>query len=311
MQTNTQDFARLVECQQLHNTLTTRLKELEVDLDKAAQASAVTSAPAYVCLQEDVSKVESEITQLFNRNPGWRGDQKSVKTPFGAVESRSVTKLKVANPAVTVTLIKARGTSDPDFKAHLFLHIEELPNIEALEGLQDDELAKLGVTRETTEKVTVSPVKANVAKAVKAAKQAVTVVGMILLCVLFTGCERIEYGATLSEPAKVYDTCFVPAGHGMTSGGWSMSYKGKMHYNWPQSIDIPATYAIVFQCQHGKFTIDGDRGEALYKKLSKGDSVIVSYAVKYRVTDGATNAAGLHFIDADKAGTSDVAIENQ
>jgi len=44
----------------------------------------------------------------------------------------------------------------------------------------------------------------------------------------------------------------------------------------------------------------GGRGEACYRKLDKGDRVVVRYQVVLEVKDGRTNAVGLHFLDADR-----------
>lgn len=165
-----QDFARFTELQQLLNTARTNLDELEVKMNRCANKAAEMNAAEYVVLQEQFAGLEKDLTKLFEKHPEWRQEKKSVKTPFGEVAQRTVTELHVANPAATVALIEARGKTDPDFKADDFLHKEVSPNLEALEGMSDDELSKLGVTRKTREQITVKPAKVNVAKAVKAAK---------------------------------------------------------------------------------------------------------------------------------------------
>lgn len=118
---------------------------------------------------------------------------------------------------------------------------------------------------------------------------------------LFTGCcSKTEYGVNLTEPAEVYDTCFVPKGHGSdVAVGYSTAGKGEVIIT-PIDVNIPERYAVVFKCQHGKFVIDGERGEACYKKLENGDHVTVTYCEKFEVTKNTTNCIGLHFIDATK-----------
>jgi hypothetical protein len=165
-----QDFARFVELQQQHTETNNALEALEVKINKSAQDVAKTSAEAYVVLQEKLSNTDVELKALFDKHPEWRGDKKSVATPFGSVESRKATELEVPNPALTVALIKAKGAQEPQFKAADYLHVEEEPNLEALEAMTDDALALLGVNRKVSERVTVKPAKLNVAKAVKAAK---------------------------------------------------------------------------------------------------------------------------------------------
>ena len=122
-----------------------------------------------------------------------------------------------------------------------------------------------------------------------------------LICVMLfaSACPEWQNGPEITEPGEVYDTCFVPKGHGSDVAiGYSMAGKGGVTVT-PVDIDIPARYAIVFKCQHGKFVIDGERGERLYKKLSKGDHVTIRYCECFEVDGGKTNAADLHFIDAD------------
>lgn len=115
---------------------------------------------------------------------------------------------------------------------------------------------------------------------------------------LFCGCVQRFNGPELTESGEVYDTCFVPKGHGSDLAiGFDMD--GNYHVT-PVDITIPARYAIVFKCKHGKFVIDGERAEGLYKQLSRGDSVTIRYCEKFEVRDGHTNAVDLHFIGADK-----------
>lgn len=165
-----QDFARLVELQQKHTDTTLALEKLEGRMSVDALKAATSSAPDYVVLQEQLANLDAELKALFARHPEWReAGKKSVKTPFGAVEQRTVTELEVPNPAATVTLIKARGKEDDKFDPSLFLRVEIEPNLEALEALSDDELSKLGVTRKSTERITVKAAKVSAAKVVKAA----------------------------------------------------------------------------------------------------------------------------------------------
>jgi Bacteriophage Mu Gam like protein len=169
--TNAQDFAKFVDLQQQFTEKHNKLQELEVTINRSAQAAAESSAAAYVILQEELSRFDAELKAIFEKHPEWRGDKKSVDTPYGNVQQRTVIELEVPNPAMTVALIKARGQADKEFAAADFLRVEEEPNLEALERLDDAALSKLGVNRNKRESITVKPAKVNVAKAVKAAKK--------------------------------------------------------------------------------------------------------------------------------------------
>jgi hypothetical protein len=166
-----QDFAKFVELQQKHTEATNKLAALEVAINVGAQSAAQVSAPDYIVLQETVAGLEADLKALFARHPEWRGDKKSVATPYGSVDQRTVTELEVPNPAMTVALIKARGQAEPSFKSADYLHVTEEPDLESLERLNNDEMAKLGINRLNSERISVKPAKMNVAKAVKAAKK--------------------------------------------------------------------------------------------------------------------------------------------
>lgn len=117
--------------------------------------------------------------------------------------------------------------------------------------------------------------------------------------IVLTGCSRKTYSTELTEPGMVYDTAFVPKGHGSdTAVGFDLD--GELTIT-PVSVTIPARYAIVFQCQHGKFVIDGTKGEEMYKRLSRGDHVLIRYREVFEVSDGVTNQVDLDFVDADIA----------
>lgn len=169
----TQDFARLVELQQEHTKSSTELERIQTQMTDDSQLGASKHTAEYVCHQERVSAVEAEIKQLFARNPQWLTDgEKTVKTPFGSVSSRRSTSLDIPDEEATVTLLELRAVRQTDFDAGLFIRIKKVPNYEALESLPDDELSKLGVTRVTTDRITVKPAKVDAAKVVRAAKKA-------------------------------------------------------------------------------------------------------------------------------------------
>jgi hypothetical protein len=119
----------------------------------------------------------------------------------------------------------------------------------------------------------------------------------LILLVLVTGCARTEYSVILSEDGEVYDTAYVPAGHG-SDIGVIYDLDGNVTIT-PVSVSIPAKYAVVFRCQHGKFTVNG---EELYQKLDRGQKVTIWYRQVVRVTklDGkeVREVIDLDFLDA-------------
>jgi hypothetical protein len=168
----TQDYPRFVELLQSHAALTHRLGEIESRLNLRQLAAAGDVLVEFVIINEDIALLDTAIKDLFLAHPEWRGAAKSVSTPFGAVESRSSTEIDVPNEPMTVALIQARGKTDPEFKADLYLRVTIEPNVEALESLDDSALEKLGGRRVKKETVTVKPAKVKAGAAIKAAQAA-------------------------------------------------------------------------------------------------------------------------------------------
>lgn len=100
----------------------------------------------------------------------------------------------------------------------------------------------------------------------------------------------------LTEDAVVTETCFLPAQHGSGSTT-TITMNGDIGFG-STSINIPAQYAVVFQCQHGKFVI---KDEDIWKKLASGDKVRVEYKEVYLVyKDGRREFLDFDFVDATK-----------
>lgn len=116
-------------------------------------------------LQAARDGAEAEIKDLAKRHPEWC-DGRTIKTPYGTVKFTRTTSLEIPNPEVTLTLIKA--SSDAEFRARAVRVIEE-PAKEALENLDDEALAKLGVKRVVSDSITVKPAKVDMGKAGKPA----------------------------------------------------------------------------------------------------------------------------------------------
>lgn len=115
---------------------------------------------------------------------------------------------------------------------------------------------------------------------------------ILFLPLLLTGCPE-QQSKDMAELGEVYDVAYMPAGHG-SGTGYNFS-DGSISYH---DVTIPARYAVIFKCKHGKFVIDGPRGEDLYNKLEKGQAVTISYQEVYEVENGVSNLCKLHFVDA-------------
>jgi len=131
-----------------------------------------------------------------------------------------------------------------------------------------------------------------------------------------------ETGPDLEEKGKVLETVFR-MGSSTTTTSHAPGYKGtisKSMWDDPwgvhdKRIEVPSTqtsntvtvqdqFAVVFQCQHGKFLIEslGKQSTAhkLWEKLKEGDAVSIRYREIYRVfPDGERRLLKYDFIDAD------------
>jgi hypothetical protein len=126
-----------------------------------------------------------------------------------------------------------------------------------------------------------------------------------------------ETSQDLHETAIVEDAFFMPSRHGSSSGlGYDLTGEGGLSVH-SGSVNLPEKYAVVFKCQHGKFIIEEEGKSAqekngkeistreLWEKLSKGDTVDVTYREIYDVhyedtnDDGKCEPVDSSFVDYD------------
>ena len=106
------------------------------------------------------------------------------------------------------------------------------------------------------------------------------IVGCLLLVAL-AGCKSYTYSENIVVDATVYDTVFVPAGHGSDIAvGYAMGGNGGMTFT-PIDVDIPARYAIVLDFNNRRHIVEGDLAKMLYHQLKRGDAARVVYRRVY------------------------------
>jgi len=141
------------------------LAVMEADLQARQMEAILKDSLEYSLLLQSVADQEAQIEAMAIRHPEWFVKPKTLKTPCGEVSFRTSTKLEPANEDLTMALIEQRADKD------LYLRTRNFLNIEALETLSDVELAGLKITRVTTDKCTVKPMKVDLGKAVKMAEK--------------------------------------------------------------------------------------------------------------------------------------------
>lgn len=159
------DFADLVNLLQQLTETTAALRKLEGKVTARYIDTVTDSVEEYKALQTKLSETEAALAVIAERNPQWYSEKKTVETPFGEVKRTSSTELVIADEAATIALIRAANRSED------FLRITTTVNREALESLEDDALAKLGVSRKTTHNFKPAAAKVDLGKAVKAAEK--------------------------------------------------------------------------------------------------------------------------------------------
>lgn len=160
------DFTTLYISLEEYTSAANKLAALEAEFQTAiTELIAECFRQDFAELQTELSELESRIETLAIRHPEWFVKSKTLKTPFGSVASRSTTKLDIPCEEATIALLEVRGDEGKPF-----LRERKYLSVEALEALDDGELRRLKVNRVTTEKVTISPAKVDLGKAVKAAK---------------------------------------------------------------------------------------------------------------------------------------------
>ena len=108
--------------------------------------------------------------------------------------------------------------------------------------------------------------------------------GVLLL--LVGGCADYEHSEEMTEPATVTEVAYVPSQHGTGVGpsfGSDSSGNSTMGIAIT-SVSISEKYAVVFECQHGKFIVESEKdgdGYKLWQRLKEGQQVTVSYREMY------------------------------
>jgi len=105
------------------------------------------------------------------------------------------------------------------------------------------------------------------------------------VAVVVAGCQKIvtEKSDILTEPATVADLVYMPSRHGSASGPTIGMTGGELSVGVAvTSVSIPEQYAVVFQCQHGKFVIQSKKAKDLWNRLTVGQKVTVSYREIYK-----------------------------
>lgn len=120
----------------------------------------------------------------------------------------------------------------------------------------------------------------------------------VLAAALLAGCDSVEYSQDMHERAVVQEVIYSPGSHG-SGTGVGMSMSGNMVVT-STSVSLPKKYAVVFECVHGKFIVEGtdEKHRELWARLKAGQQVDVTYREVYRLKDGARQLIDYKFLAA-------------
>jgi len=168
---STTDYTTLCDHLEKHTKLSNRKAEVEAAFQQAiAELIAEFYKDDFADLETGIADLEAKIETLVIRHPEWFLKSKTLKTPFGSVATRSSTKIDVPNEEATIALLEVRGEAGKPF-----LRERKYLSIESLEALEDAELLVLKCNRITTEKITISPAKVDLGKAIKKTPEAAAI----------------------------------------------------------------------------------------------------------------------------------------
>jgi hypothetical protein len=162
----TDSYTNLVNLQAIHSEAHARLAELEATLQQQWLDIVDAWRAEYASLQNAIAETEEGIEHLATVNPQWFEKARTLKTPYGTVGFRRVTKLEVKNEELTIALLEQLGQDGLPF-----LIPSKKLNLEALEKLEDPELERVRIRRVTTDTCQIKPAKVDLGKAVKAAAE--------------------------------------------------------------------------------------------------------------------------------------------
>jgi Bacteriophage Mu Gam like protein len=167
----TDDYTKLAESIESHTKVSNELAAIEASFQKSIQELiSDVYRDEFAELTEAKAELEERIELLVLRHPEWFAKAKTLKTPHGSVATRKTTKIDVPSEEATIALLELRGA-----EAEPFLRTRKYLSVEALEALDDAELAILKCRRVTSEKITITPAKIDLGKSLKktAGKEAV------------------------------------------------------------------------------------------------------------------------------------------
>jgi hypothetical protein len=170
-------FEEVVKLMALASDATSRLMEMNAEVDAALLKLIDEHLPEYAKLQAALTQAESAMEIHARTHPQWFASAKTIKTPYGSISFRSGTSLEIKDGEATIRLLRALeprlnqtlGAEKAPWIAEDYIRQTEEPNVEALEKLPEETLNLFMVKRVTKDNFAFKPATVDFGKAVKEA----------------------------------------------------------------------------------------------------------------------------------------------
>jgi hypothetical protein len=167
---NEDDFKKIVDLLADHSTAENELAQLEAAANEQFMLTVDGVKSQYARLQRKMIEAGTALELLARKHPEWFADKKTIKTPYGSVQLKTnPPKIVAENPELSIVLIEAEGTRNPEFDVKKYVREEKTLNLEGLAALTDGELKKFRIHRDQSDTFTVKSAKLDMGKAVKEA----------------------------------------------------------------------------------------------------------------------------------------------
>lgn len=171
------DFHQIIRLLATYSQATTRLAEIETHTNRALLDLIDRHKPEYSTLQATCQETHAALEHLCRAHSEWFTAARSLKTPYGRVSFRNGASLSVRDDEATVKLLHAESErthalhqtneQTPVFPASDYIRTLEVPDLEALEKLDDETLKKFLITRVHADTFSVTPAAVNFSKTLR------------------------------------------------------------------------------------------------------------------------------------------------
>lgn len=162
-------FERFSEAMRAFSTASNQLDALHAQSGAAIINSLGPFQAKFKTIQVTLIELKEELLTLVQKNPQWFDGKRQIKHPYGTVKIQASTRLTPEDEKESIARIqrdihlKANGAEVGCDPALFLRHRTDL-DLEALSKADDALLSRYGIKRETTDNITLTPLKPDLEK---------------------------------------------------------------------------------------------------------------------------------------------------